>query len=247
MKTLKVDLHLHTGEDPLDSIKYSSKQLIDKAYAKGFDVISITNHHVVTYNDYLADYAKERGILLIPGIELSVESKHVLVINADHSFTKVKNFYDLRKVKDKDHLFIAPHPFFPGYVCLHSKFSKHSDLFHAIEYSYFHASGINFNKKGVKKSLEYGIPLLGTSDTHRLWQLGKTYSVIESEKSTEAVIEAIKKNRVKIITQPLELAQMTKIGFRLLSDFNYNFRRHLSYSFNGNNGKRKKVRHNLSH
>ena len=247
IKRLKVDFHLHTGDDPLDSIKYSSKQLIDSACAEGFDVISITNHHVVTYNQYLTDYAKERGILLIPGIELSVKSKHVLIINADKSASRIKTFTDLRKYKNKNSLIIAPHPFFPGSASLHSKFALHYDLFNAIEYSYFHSNGVNFNMKGIYKAIEHGLPLIGTSDSHRLWQLGKTYSLVKAEKSTEAVLDAINRNHIEVISEPLELLQMTKIGLRLLSDFNGNLMKYLPYPLSGNNGKGKRAHRHFSY
>lgn len=61
MKKLKADLHLHTKEDPQDNVKYSGMELIDQAYQKGFDVLAITNHRQVTYDNYLAEYARKRG------------------------------------------------------------------------------------------------------------------------------------------------------------------------------------------
>jgi predicted metal-dependent phosphoesterase TrpH len=221
-KKLKVDLHLHTREDPLDSIKYSAEELIDNACDKGFDIISITNHNAITYNGYLADYAKERGILLIPGIEVSVNNKHVLVINADESCTDIRTFDDIRRHKDKNNLVIAPHPFFPSHISLNSKLSKYHDLFNAIEYSYFYTKNINFNKRGVEKAKEYNLALLGTSDTHRLWQLGKTYSLIEADKDPEAIIDAIRKHKVEVVTEPLNFGQMVTVGLRFLLDLNNN-------------------------
>ena len=221
-RKLKVDLHLHTGEDPLDSIKYNAEQLIDNAHKMGFDVISITNHHIVTYNEQLAEYAGDKGILLIPGIELSIDNKHILIINGDKSCSRIKTFEDLRRQKDKDSLIIAPHPFFPGYASLNSKLCEHFDIFNGIEYSYFHSRGINFNKKAIRKAREYSLPLIGTSDTHRLWQLGRTFSIIEADKSVESVINAIKRHQVEVVTAPLGLGHMLKIGLRLLSDLNCN-------------------------
>jgi len=67
-KKLKTDLHIHTAEDPRDNISYSARDMIDRAGELGFDVLSITNHNVVTYDEDLAAYAKKKGILLIPGI-----------------------------------------------------------------------------------------------------------------------------------------------------------------------------------
>jgi len=59
-RKLKVDLHLHTQEDPKDKVKYTAKQLIDEAWRQKFDVLAITNHNVhnmVVFDDYLKKYA----------------------------------------------------------------------------------------------------------------------------------------------------------------------------------------------
>src|SRR4030042_312462 len=80
-RPLKADLHLHTAEDPLDRIRYTAKELISKAADESFDVISITNHHQMTFNQDLLSYAQQRGILLIPGIEMTIRRRHVLVLN----------------------------------------------------------------------------------------------------------------------------------------------------------------------
>ena len=80
-RPLKADLHLHTAEDPLDRVRYTAKELISKAADESFDVISITNHNRMTFNQDLSSYAQERGILLIPGIEMTIRRRHVLVLN----------------------------------------------------------------------------------------------------------------------------------------------------------------------
>ena len=66
-RPLKADLHLHTAEDPNDRVSYTAKELISKAADEGFEVLAITNHQCLTFNQRLSAYARERGILLIPG------------------------------------------------------------------------------------------------------------------------------------------------------------------------------------
>ena len=41
---LKADLHIHTGDDPVDRIPYSTLELIDRAAVLGYDVLAITLH-----------------------------------------------------------------------------------------------------------------------------------------------------------------------------------------------------------
>ena len=78
---LKVDLHLHTADDPVDRISYSSSALVDRAATLGFDALAITLHDHQLDDRWLRDYARERGVLLIPGVERTVGGRHVLLIN----------------------------------------------------------------------------------------------------------------------------------------------------------------------
>ena len=80
-KPLKADLHLHTAEDPNDRVSYTAKELISKAADQGFEVLAITNHQCLTFNQKLSAYARERGNLLIPGMEINLHRRHVLFLN----------------------------------------------------------------------------------------------------------------------------------------------------------------------
>jgi predicted metal-dependent phosphoesterase TrpH len=214
-KPLKSDLHLHTAEDPLDRIRYSSKELISKAADEGFDVISITNHHKMTFNQDLFSYAHERGILLIPGIELTIKRRHVLVLNPP-PFKTCSDFPSLSKLRRPETLIIAPHPYFPGTYSLNGYLLRYLHLFDALEYCHFYSPRINFNQRAVEVSRSFGFPLVGNSDAHFLSQLGTTYSFIYAEKNLEAIFEAIRQNRVKVATRPLKTFEMGSIANRFL-------------------------------
>jgi predicted metal-dependent phosphoesterase TrpH len=215
LKPLKADLHLHTAEDPLDLVRYTAKELISKAADEGFDVISITNHHQMTFNQDLLFYAQERGILLIPGIEMTIQRRHVLVLNPPPN--KIcSDFSSLSKLRRPETLIIAPHPYFPGTYSLNGYLMKHLNLFDALEYCHFYSPLINFNQKAVELSRSFGFPLVGNSDAHFLSQLGTTYSLIDAEKNLEAVFAAIRQNKVKITSRPLKTLEMGSIANRFL-------------------------------
>ncbi len=215
LRPLKSDLHLHTAEDPLDRIRYSSKDLISKAADEGFDVISITNHHQMTFNQDLFSYAQEKGILLIPGVELTIRRRHVLVLNPP-PFKTCSDFPSLSKLRRPETLIIAPHPYFPGTYSLNGYLLRYMHLFDALEYCHFYSPIINFNQKAVEVCRRYGFPLIGNSDSHFLSQLGTTYSLIYAEKNLEAVFSAIRQNKVKVATRPLKTLEMGSIANRFL-------------------------------
>jgi predicted metal-dependent phosphoesterase TrpH len=212
---LKSDFHIHTREDPFDNIKYSSKDLINYAAKLGFEVLAITNHHKIHYSKNLADYAKKKGILLIPGVETHVNGREVLLLNVRKPGV-LNNFSDLRELKNENVVVIAPHPFYPMGSCLGKDLIKNIKFFDGIEYSHFYLNNFNiFNKKAVKVAKQHNKTMVGTSDTHRFCQFGHTYSLIDCDKDIDSVLEAIKKGKVQIKTNSLSYLSLSKVSFSL--------------------------------
>lgn len=211
---LKADIHIHTGEDDYHpEIRYNAKDLINYAAQLGFEVISITNHSKVTFTKSLSKYAAKRGILLIPGVEHRIEGRDVLIYNITKKQSKkLKTFDDLRKLNKKSVLIIAPHPYYPVKYSLRKKLLENIDIFDAIEYSHFYSKYMNRpNKKAAKVAHDHKKPLVGTSDAHHLWRLNTTYTLIDSENTVNCVINAIKKNKVKLYSRHLSLTRYLKV------------------------------------
>ena len=207
MPKLKVQLHVHCKEDPIDNVKLNARQIIDHAAKLNYDVLAITCHNVVIFNQELKDYAEKKRILLIPGIEKSIENKHVVILNADIHAQKIQNFEALKKYRqDKPDCFIiAAHPYFPALISLGKKFDLHHELFDAVEYSWFHSKHFNnFNKKAKISAEKYLLPLLCTSDNHLYQFFDYSYSFIDSDKNTKSIFEAIRANKIDIISHDLK-------------------------------------------
>ncbi len=224
IQKLKVDFHVHTGEDPKDRyIRYSAQELLDKAVEYNFDAITIANHGTVLYNKKLREYAEKRGIVLIPGMEAYVGKKHILIVNCQQRDYPSLNFKNLRSSIGKDALIIAPHPFYPRDYCLREKLEEHIEVFDAIEYSHMYFRLINFNKKAVAIAKKYALPLVGNSDAHALKQLHTTYSLVDAEKSIPAIIEAVREKRVQVVTRPLSTAKLLQHGSRAVFSLSKKF------------------------
>jgi predicted metal-dependent phosphoesterase TrpH len=214
-KPLKADLHLHTAEDPLDSVRYTAKDIISKAADEGFDVLSITNHQIMTFSPELFFHAQERGILLIPGVEVTIRRRHVLLLNPPP--VKIcSEFSHLSKLRRPETLIVAPHPYFPSMYSLNGHLLKHRYLFDALEYCHFYSPRINFNQKAIEVAQSHGFPLIGNSDAHFLSQFGTTYSLIYAEKNLESIFDAIREKRIAVVTRPLTPFEMGLIARRFL-------------------------------
>lgn len=210
---LKVDLHAHSADDPKDYINFSARKLIDRAAELGFDALAITNHDIITNNSELEDYAALRGLLLIPGAELTLSGKHVLLLNPEGGvIPKIKFLEELAEIKGGSSLIIAPHPYYPGLKCLRSKLETHLSVFDAIEFSFFYNHFLNCNRKAIQIAQRHGKPLVGNSDCHNLWQLGFTYTLVEAEKSIPSIVSAVKGGKTEVVTTPLPAWVMARVA-----------------------------------
>jgi 3',5'-nucleoside bisphosphate phosphatase len=91
-KIFECDLHCHTNRSDGNS---SPKEVIDLAAEKGIKVLAITDHDVVPpcmvevegKQKKIEEYGQEKGVCVIPGIEIScdtqVEDVHIVALGCD--------------------------------------------------------------------------------------------------------------------------------------------------------------------
>jgi len=208
---LKTNLHFHTGDDPLDKILYTTRKAIDFAGAHDFGALALTCHTKFAYKQEYADYANKKGILLIPGIEASIENRDVLILGCDKEAEKINTFEDLKsyKAQKPDIFIIAPHPFVASRRSLKEKLLENIGLFDAIELTVFSNLLLNFNKKAEETAIKYKKPLIATSDSHSLKYLKRGYALIDvREKTIEAVLNSIRKGNFRNKIMPMSSFRM---------------------------------------
>src|SRR5947207_2184099 len=157
---LKVELHSHTADDPIDRIPHTATDLVDRAAALGYSALAITLHDRQLDVAPFASYAAERGVVLIPGVERTISGRHVLLINFQRGTDEVRSFEDIARLKQRSRgLVIAPHPFFPAWTCLHRFLDRYPDLFDAVEYNAMFTPSINFNNRAVRWAAHHQKPM----------------------------------------------------------------------------------------
>jgi len=201
---LKVELHSHTSDDPVDQIPHTSLELIDRAAALGYDALAITLHDRRLDPRPLVPYAADRGLVLIPGIEKTIQGRHVLLLNFSSAAEDVRSFADLAALKAReDGLVIAPHPFFPARNCLHGLMDRYADLFDAVEKNAMFTRRLDFNRRAERWAVAHGKPIVGNGDVHRLHQLGSCYSLVDAIPEPGAICAAIRSGHVTVTARPL--------------------------------------------
>ena len=222
MNKYKIQFHAHTGSDPSDCIFHSDKDLIDRAAHHNYDVLAITCHDKVVHTKELEKYAAEKGILLIPGIEKTVDGNHIVIVNASMEIESVKTFDDLEiyKQENPNSLIFAPHPYHPlpiRVVSLGKQLDRNIHLFDAIEWSCFHTKHFKFNAKAQKKAAEFGLPMIATGDNHALKYLDYTYSIVSApSKTVNDIINAVKRGNIEMKTRPMNFILLAGLTLRLL-------------------------------
>lgn len=102
----QIDLHMHTNKS---DGALTPKQIIDESSKANLQAISITDHDTIdAYTDETIKYAKEQGIKLIVGVEISTKSDrcgiHVLGYNFDLNNEEFKQKLDRIRNARHDYL-----------------------------------------------------------------------------------------------------------------------------------------------
>ena len=220
---LKTNLHFHpNGNKDPKIVRYSFYQGIDAAVKLGFRVIGLTCFQRYAYQSAYGQYARQRGITVIPGIEQVIEKTHVVILNCQQDIEQVSTFAELKDYKAKyPQIFIlAPHPFFGLFRSLGKKIIQYIDLFDAIEWSWYYTKQINFNKRARQVAQQYNLPLIATSDTHFLEHLDLSYTIVDSpSQEIDDILSSIKEKKIANVSQPI--SYLTAINFWIKAYSNY--------------------------
>jgi predicted metal-dependent phosphoesterase TrpH len=212
MLSFHVDLHHHCNCDPIDHLSYSAQDLVDEAAEKGLHAIAITPHRDVFADPHAVTYAREKGVLLIPGVEKMIEGMEVVILNVtppeiseEFSFSDLA---DLRERRGGDILVFAPHPFYPRPTCVGPRLDEFPHLFDAVEHAHLYVRGWNPNLKAIQWASQNNKAVLANTDSHGLGVLGRNYSIVEaSELTCSSLFDSIRAGQVEIVSQPHSLIQ----------------------------------------
>jgi predicted metal-dependent phosphoesterase TrpH len=203
---LKVELHAHTDQDPADRIRHRTEDLIDHAATLGYDALAVTLHDRYFDPAPFQAHAAARGVVLLPGIERTIEGKHILLINFPPEVARTASFADVRALKARCRgLVVAPHPFYPVPSALGRVLDREIALIDAIELNAMFTTAIDFNRAAIEWARTHDMPLVGNTDLHLLAQMGTTYSLVDAEPTPDAICAAIRSGRVEVRRAPLPL------------------------------------------
>jgi histidinol phosphatase-like PHP family hydrolase len=102
-KFVRADLHIHSygidyGSFDVKDEKMTPQNIVDTALSSNLKIISITDHNEIQNSKIAIDYAQDKDILVVAGIEVSTTQGHLLVYF--NSFQNLRSFYGKLNISD---------------------------------------------------------------------------------------------------------------------------------------------------
>src|SRR6266446_9851884 len=99
---IKLDLHIHTLDDPKDKLDYSARELLARAGQLGFRVLAITLHDAVFDHAESFAAAERMGILLISAAEMRIEGADIILLNVTAEEVEgLRTFKDVSQMRSR--------------------------------------------------------------------------------------------------------------------------------------------------
>ena len=211
---IKLDLHIHTLDDPKDALDYTAHELLERACALGFRVLAITLHDTVFDRAEVFQDAARMGILLIPAAEVRIQGADVILLNVRpneiESLRSLDDLQQLRRHRGPSLFTIAPHPFYVVGGSMGATLIERIDCFDAIEVCHFWNPLFNPNRRAMKVAARFNKPLIATSDAHRLHAFGSNYTSIPrpAELTIETVLAALRSGPLRLTSPPCSVVDL---------------------------------------
>jgi predicted metal-dependent phosphoesterase TrpH len=209
----RVDLHNHCQGDPVDSLRHTIFEHIDAAKKAGLDAIAMTWHRRVCSDEKAFTYARERGLLLMAGMEAEIDGKHLVVVGLrDGDLPGQTSWEEIRALRARrpSVVVMAPHPFYPHPSCLNNRINEGADCIDVVEWCNLHVnwlpSRVNPNLRAARWAQRHGKPLMASSDAHSIAAIGRAPSTVEAEALTEeAILAAIRTGHVSFPRHSMQI------------------------------------------
>ncbi|MCC7572329.1 MAG: PHP domain-containing protein [Candidatus Methanofastidiosum sp.] len=197
MGRLKLDFHIHSYYSPDGNM--NSLTILEMAVAKDIDVISVTDHNSIRGGIETRDLAEKKDlpIKVLVGQEVKTVSGEIIVLNLEEEIPSDMTLEDTVSYAEKGFI-IAPHPFDKFRKGIGDDIDSVKDKIHAIEIFNSRTLLSSHNKLAETYAKINGIPGVAGSDSHFSEELGSSYFVIESKKTTNAIFKTIKEGKISI-------------------------------------------------
>lgn len=226
---IKADLHIHSlFSDGVNTVDHIAKV----AKRKYLDAISITDHDTVSHWKYAQKAERRHGILIIPGIELTVTHRdqtfHILAYFPEFDEEIAKGLYrNMPFVEAADNIIerggavVLAHPLVLNGISrenledlIRMELSDGKCLIHGIEE--FNPSAGGFYETLANK---YDKAEVAGSDAHEKIGIGLALTLFKNSNCKEEMLEEIKKRKVRNVVMAGSAMERNLDKLRMLHPF----------------------------
>jgi predicted metal-dependent phosphoesterase TrpH len=192
---MKCDLHVHTDYS-YDSTSHPH-QIVERALEEGIDCLAVTDHGEIKGALAAADYAADKSVLIITGIEVKSKSGDIIGLDVREIVPDgLSAAATIAAIKGQGGLAVIPHPFSRIYG-FKGEIAPFLGTIDAVEVKNSLLSRAE-NERAWRLAKENGLAFTAGSDAHSLRGIGRVFLEIPgSSLAKEKVLEAIRlKNAV---------------------------------------------------
>ncbi|MBD3163629.1 PHP domain-containing protein [Candidatus Woesearchaeota archaeon] len=175
----KYDLHIHSTYSPCSIIQPIT--ILKRAKKAGLDGIAVTDHNTIKGSIETRKLNKDKGFEVITASEVRTDKGDILALYIQEDIKNTEIMECIDEIKAQGGIIVIAHPFrnIP-WLRFNYPIKKIKNKIDAVET--FNSRNILFgNKKAEKTADSLNIAKIGASDAHIPLDIGKGYTVFESD------------------------------------------------------------------
>jgi len=196
---LKIDLHVHTCYS--EDATITPKEVVYFAKKSGLDGVAVTDHNTLKGALKLA---KNRQLLIIPGIEVETRRGHVLALGIKTSIPSELNMAEaIQRIHDAGGIAVLAHPAVVFKTGLGQMINPSVNL-DAVEV--INSASFPFvlsTYLSCKLASRLSLPQTAGSDAHHASEIGTAYTLVKADSNVDDVMEAIRKGTITPCGKPI--------------------------------------------